>query len=244
MRYRSSTPAWLMAAATAVVLAACGDDLTRPDGALDLAEAEALMESAALPSLGRLAERAAAADPGQRATLLRARETWSAGLSDGRRDGLPQRRASAREVAPALARLLPADEWIPLREGLDGWVAAVELSLRHLSLPAVDDRLRDARAHLSRTDTATRHDARVYHLLMALAELVETTPRYVARTLVEDAAGALARAEARARDDTQSPGGLERARRLSMWAARALEEGDHFRAIQRAYYAIQLVETP
>jgi acyl-CoA reductase-like NAD-dependent aldehyde dehydrogenase len=70
---------------------------------------------------------------------------------------------------------------------------------------------------------------------------VETTPGYVSRTLVRDAETAVHRAEARL-DGAPAPPALERARRLADWAARATEEQDHLRAIQRAYYAIQLVE--
>ena len=86
-----------------------------------------------------------------------------------------------------------------------------------------------------------------------MSELVETTPRWVARRLVEEAHGAVERAEAEhetalgAGDAPERPLSkrtLERALRLKDWAEVAVVEGEYLLAIQRAYYAIQLVEGP
>jgi hypothetical protein len=232
----------LATAALAALLSGCGDDPIRPEGLLDIAEAEALLRSAqALPTVGELAERAALADPDQRAVLLRAQELWAAGTAGDHGRGLAQRRLGARYAAPVLARTLAPDEWAVVRSGLEQWIIAAEGMVRHLVLPPVEERLRSARDQLVRADAATSPEARVYHLLLTLSDLVETTPGYVSRTLVRDAETAVHRAEARL-DGAPAPPALERARRLADWAARATEEQDHLRAIQRAYYAIQLVE--
>jgi hypothetical protein len=232
----------LATAAMAALLSACGDDPIRPEGLLDIAEAEALLRSArALPTVGELAERAVLVDPDQRAALLHAQELWAAGTAADHGRGLAQRRLGARYAAPVLARTLAPDEWAGVRAGLEHWILAAEGMLHHLALPPVDERLRSARDQLRRADAATVPESRVYHLLLTLSDLVETTPGYVSRTLVREADAAVVRAEARL-DGDPAPPALVRARRLADWAAKAEAEQDHLRAIQRAYYAIQLVE--
>ena len=229
------------AVALTVALSACGDEVTDPDGVLASAEAEAVMRSAgALPALPELLDRVDPATTQERATLYRARELWAAGaaLDDAR--GGARRRLAARYAAPILADALSEEEWADVRTRIDDWHATAEGMLRHIAMPAVDGRLQAARRQLDRATASPSPRARAYHLLLAASELVETTPRFVARALTAEAEAALRRVEAAA--PAPSAAALERAHRLKDWAVQAVEEEDYLLAIQRAYYAIQLVE--
>jgi hypothetical protein len=231
-------PIVLSSAALAALLAACGDDPVGPGAFFEFVEADAVVRSAAaLPSLGEIIDRAPASDPSDRATLVLARQLWALGAASD--SGGARREEAISYSAPALTGLLPEEEWGPLLLRTDAWIETAQTMLHHLSLPAIEQRIATARQHVVLADAATPGAARVYHLLMALSDLVETTPAYVARGLVADAAVAVRRAEGAGVVDAAA---LGRARRLAQWAARAHEEGDHVRAIQRAYYAIQLVE--
>jgi hypothetical protein len=234
----------LVTAALAAVVLACGDDPMSPDELFEFVEADAVTRSAAaLPSLGELAIRTPGDHPNHRATLVLAQQLWAAGAAPGSRGGAAPRRAAVAYASPVLAELVPHDEWLAIRLRTDEWMRTAETMLRHLTLPDVERRIASARGHLERADDATVDEERVYNVLMALSDLVETTPRFVARGLVADAAAAVKSAEAA--NAAGTPGtaleALERAKRLAEWAARAADEEDHVRAIQRAYYAIQLV---
>lgn len=240
-----------IAAALAAVLTACGDDVTDPDSGFASAEAEAVMRSAgALPSLPDLVDLVAPGTPEQQAMLYRARELWDAGVASDRARGDARRRLAAGYAAPILAATLPDDALHDARSRIEDWHGVAEGMLQHVTLPAVEERLRSARRALGRADAAADSRVRVYNTLLAISELVETTPRFVARSLAADADAAVRRAEARGTGEAGSPAGdeaptsdaLERARRLTDWAARAVEEGEYLLAIQRAYYAIQLAE--
>ncbi len=206
---------------------------------LDAEEAEAVLRSAeALPLLPRLMDTVERSGDHDYAVLIRARELWDAGSVDDMRSPI-RRRLAVSYALPVLLQEMPAEAWPAARTRVDEWVERVEEMLQHLTLPDVESRVRAAEGHLARSDRAGSERNRVYHLLLASSELAETTPRWVARTLAADAAAAVARA--------QEEGGLseqvmERAVRLKNWSARAVEEGDYVRAIQRAYYALQLVE--
>jgi hypothetical protein len=235
-------PRMIGAVVLLAAFAACGDDPTRPHELFEFVEADAVRSSAAaLPSLAEIARRTPSSDPSHRAALVLAQQLWASGAGGETLRGAAQRRAAAAYAAPVLADLVSDDDWEAARLRADGWMASAAGMLRHLSLPAVEARLASAREHLDRSDAATLGEARVYHFLLALSDLVETTPRFVARSLVDDAAAAVARAR-RGEAGTVGSAALERASRLADWAARALDEEDHVRAIQRAYYAIQLVE--
>lgn len=218
---------------------ACGDDLTDPAALMDAEEAEAVLQSAeALPLLPRFLEAVEPSGARDRAVLQRSRELWDSG--SGMDAGSPIRRRLAVGYAlPVLLDRVPEEEWLAARERTDAWVVRVNDMLQQLSLPGVESKLRAAERLLARADQVTNPRGRAYYLLLAGVELVETTPRYVARTLAAeaDAAVALAREQGLRSGDT-----LDRAERLKNWSARAVEEGDYLRAIQRAYYALQLVE--
>lgn len=231
----------------AVVLAGlygCGDDVTDPDAFVESAEAEAVMQSAReLPALPDLMERAGSATDRERAVFQRARELWAGGMIGDARDD-SRRRLAVRYALPALVEAVPAEEWSAAREGVDRWVATAESLLDRLSLPHVEVRIARARSYLDRSDAVVADERRrSYYLLLAMSELVETTPRFVARDLVR-AAGAALQARTAGTDGEEQSRVVERALRLKDWAEQAVAEGDYLLAIQRAYYAKQLVEEP
>lgn len=221
----------------------CGDDVTDPDAFLESAEAEAIMRSARdLPMLPDLIDRAATGSDRDRAVAVRARELWAAGVGhDPRADA--RRRLAVSYALPVLAESVAEEDWTAAREDMDHWIVTVESMLQHLAMPRVEARIGAARRYLARSDAAASDTRRrTHYLLLAMSELLETTPRFVARSLVEDATAALERYAAA--DDPGSTRVMERAVRLKDWAERAVVEGDYLLAIQRAYYAIQLVEGP
>jgi hypothetical protein len=206
---------------------------------LDTDEAEAILRSAdQLPLLPAVLETVESPGPRGRAILSRARELWDAGSGIGAQS-LIRRRLAVGYALPVLLEDVPPEHWNGAREQIEAWVVQVDGMLAHLYLPRVESSLRAAQAHLARADGAASDRSRVYYLMMAGAELVETTPRYVARDLTAEAEAAVDRAKDQA---LHGPETLKRAERLKNWASRAVEEGDYLRAIQRAYYALQLVE--
>ncbi len=232
----------LALAALAMLFAACGDDPTRPDILAELLEAEAIDRSAAaLPGMAELLNTASAAGLENRARMIQIRELWTRGTNSLDGHGADHRRGAAALAVPLLAAGVPEEDWRVVRSRLEDWLSTADRMLLHLELPTVRERLADARRQLDRADAATSNEERVYHTVLAVSELVETTPRYVARTLVADAKSAVARAESAAEAGLHLRL-LTRARRLADRAGRAMDEEDHMRAIQRAYYAIQLVE--
>jgi hypothetical protein len=223
-----------------LMVAGCGDEVTDPDGLIQSAEAEAVARSAgALPSLVSLMEATEPTDDRSRATLFRARELWDAGTAVDDPRGAARRRLAVGYALPVLLEQIPEPEWVDARGRVDDWVATASSMLQHLSIPGVEERLDAATRHLERSDAAYSDRSRVYHLLLASSELVETTPRFVARTLVADAQAQVQ--EAGVREPRLPDRVMERAERLKDWAVQAVEEGEYLLAIQRAYYAIQLV---
>lgn len=229
----------VVVAALSGLLTACGDDLTGTDDLLDSAEAEAVLRSAAaLPALPSVITRAG--DPptaAGRASLFRAQELWAAGTATADSRGRADRRLAVRYAAPTLAASLDSPAWDDVQAGMEDWIHTAESMLQHLRIGGVDAHLASARGYIGQADDARQPTDRARLLLLAGSELVETTPRFVARRLATEAEAAVA-------VDTGTVGqaDLERARRLADWAARAVEEGEYLLAAQRAYYAIQLVE--
>lgn len=218
----------------------CDDEVTDLDAFVESAEAQAILESArALPLLPNLIEVAAPGTSRDEAVLVRARELWAAGSDVGRRAD-EQRRLAVGYALPVLVTSVPAAQWAEVRAGAEAWIATGEGMLRHLSLPRLEERVAAARGYLQQSDAARGDDRREkYYLLLATSELMATTPRYLARAMVRDADGALARASTQGGGDDRA---VERATRLKGWAEQAVAEGDYLLAIQRAYYAMQLVE--
>lgn len=218
----------------------CGDEVTDPDAFLESAEAEAVMQSAAaLPMLPELADAATPATPRDRAALVRARELWAAGSVDHDR-AEARRRLAIVYARPVLEAALGDEDWTAARDRMDDWILTVEGMLEHLALPDVRDRITAARRALNRADASAGDTGRrTHHLMLAMSELVETTPRFVALRLVTRAREAVA-AHSAGTDGTDRT--MERAVRLKDWAEQAVQEGEYLLAIQRAYYATQLVE--
>ena len=223
-----------------VALSACGDEVTDPDGLIQSAEAEAVTRSAqALPSLAGLMDGLEPEDDRNRATLFRARELWDAGTAVDDPRGSARRRLAVGYALPVLMEMIAEPEWVDARDRLDDWVATASSMLQHLSIPSVENHLDAAVRHLERSDAAYSERSRVYHLLLASSELVETTPGYVARIMTAEAQTAVQ--AAREREPRPKERVLDRAERLKDWAVLAVEEGEYLLAIQRAYYATQLV---
>ena len=235
-----------MTLATTCALAACGDDVTSPDGLIDSAEAEAVLRSAdALPLLPSYLESADSVGERARLTLVRARELWDAGTAVDDARGAAWRRRAIGYALPMLVETVPSNGWGEARESLANWIATATEMLSQLSMPDVEARIEAAMRELVRADRATTDRTRAYHLLLAGSELVETTPRFVARSMARDADAAVRRARGKSEGAARAgfpEATLERAERLKDWSARAVETGDYLLAIQRAYYAIQLVE--
>ena len=242
MRHFARLPKALALAAVAVLAASCGDQVTDPQAFLDSAEAEAVLRSAlALPALPTVIDRAGDPDAGaDRLALYRAQELWAAGLAGDDPRSRASRRLAIRYATPALSAALEPADLDRIEQELRLWGETAGSMLRHIDLPRVEARLAGARVQLDRAAAARDRGARVLGLLLAGSELVETTPRFVARAMVADADRAVGRAVAAAADPEDPV--LARAVRLKDWAARAVEEGDDLLAIQRAYYAMQLVE--
>lgn len=232
----------MMLALPLVALGACGDDITNPDGLMASAEAEAVMRSAeALPLLPQFLDLGSDAPARQLAMLHRARELWDAGTAADDPRAAARRRLAVGYALPVLLEVVPAEDWTETRERVDDWMITASAMLRHLSIPEVEARIRAAALQLERSDAARSERSRAYYLLLAGSELVETTPRFVARTMVRDARAAVSAA---ASEDAApvADATLRRAERMKDWSATAVEEGEYLLAIQRAYYAIQLVE--
>ncbi|MFO7894953.1 MAG: hypothetical protein R6U63_14670 [Longimicrobiales bacterium] len=242
MRYGLSFPTLLILVLAGV--AGCDDDVTDPDAFLESAEAEAVMESARqLPMLPDLLAEASPGNVRERAILLRAQELWAAGaLTDGRADS--RRRLAVGYALPVLVGSVPEEEWSAARDGMEEWMVTVERMLQQLRLPDVQERIVAARRYLARSEASAGEDRRRrYYLLLAMSELVETTPRFVAVKLVEEASRAVSRRGPPGEGATRATErALERAERLKDWAEQAVTEGEYLLAIQRAYYAVHLVE--
>ena len=224
-----------------VGLYGCGDDVTDPDAFLESAEAEAIMQSAReLPVLPALVAQADPDRESDRAILLRANELWVSGtMIDPRSEA--RRRLAVSYALPVLVESLTAEQWAAARADLDAWVVTLEGMVQHLAMPEVRERAAAARRYLERSASAGNERRAAYYLLLSTSELVETTPGFVARRLVDRATTELTSYDA-THEGAEADRAMERARRLKDWAEQAVAEGEYLLAIQRAYYAIQLVE--
>ncbi len=228
----------------------CGDEVTDPDAFLESEEAEAVMQSAdQLPLLPTLLAEANPESGRDEAVLVRAQELWAAGSVDDERASA-RRRLAVRYALPVLTESLTDEQWATARQGVEEWLGTVEALMQRLALPGVEDRAVGARRYLAWSEERDTDQTRSrYFLLLAMSDLVETTPRYVALRLVREARSAVEGARGAGSDSTGTTSSrqvpertLARAERLKDWADRAVAEEDYLLAIQRAYYAIQLVE--
>lgn len=233
---------------------ACDDAVTEPDGFVLAEEAEAVLRSAAeLPTLPDIIQRTAPVDGARdrsRMVLDRAQELWMAAAADGNPVMAARRRRSAIAMAsPYLAERTDRQDLDGIQQELRGWVNLASGMLRHLDLPEVETALDDAVQYLARADVAAArgdHATAVWFTLTAESRLLDTTPRVVARRLADQVAAMLRTERERSPDhdgaavpDDET---MLRAERLVAGARQALDEEDYLRAIQRAYYARQLLE--
>lgn len=218
-------------------LAACHDDPSDPLAALVSAEtAPAVAVPVDLPSLGELAQRA-----GVRDELKPVLDGWVAGWEDDNPDlGRAARDEAIRLAAPVLHDELGAGgvatTLAPLFQvGRDlGEIADVPADL----VP----RLQEVRSFVDDTRVALdegRYDRALTLGLQAADRIRALGPRAVARTLISRADRALIRADVMEGFD---PVSRSRGERLLSGARRAMEEGQLDLAIQRGYYAVQVLE--
>lgn len=239
---------WALAAALLLpFVAACEDEVTEPDAIVLAEEAEAVLRSAAeLPTLPDLIQRqpptGVAASDRSRLVLARAEEIWlEAAIEDDPGRAARRRRSAIALALPHLTERVEGTELKVIQDGLRGWMGMATGMLRHLDLPEVEEALDDAARYLARADVAAArgdHGTAVWLTLSAESRLLDTTPRVVARRLTRQAAAMLKTDPGDPLDDDVAI----RTERLVAGAQQGLEEEDYLRAIQRAYYALQLLE--
>jgi hypothetical protein len=244
---------WFGAAVLAAIalpyLTACEDTVTDPEEVMMASEAAAVLRSAAdLPTLpdivgGVLADSAGLPDS-VRYALHSADELWARAAAEN--DLVRAARWRGRAVsmsAPYVAPHLDGARLVDLRHRLRSWIDTASGMLKHFRLPEVEQALDDAASLLARSEVAEvrgAHETAVWLALSAQSRLVDSTPRVVARRMSDMAATRYRQDEARgwtADDRTR-----QRVERLVSGAREALDREDYLRAIQRAYYATQLLE--
>ena len=227
----------VVAGVVLVGLGACQDDPSDPLAALVSAEtAPAVAVPVDLPSLAELAQRA-----GVREELRPVLDAWVAGWEDENPDlGRAARDEAIRLAAPALHDELGAG-------GVATTLAPLFQVGRDLGeIPDVPadlvPRLQEVRSFVDDTRAALdegRFDRALTLGLQASDRIRALGPRAVARTLISRADRAIIRAQVM---DGFDPVALSRGERLLSGARRALEEGQLDLAIQRGYYAVQVLE--
>lgn len=218
-------------------LVGCRDASSDPFAALVTAETvPAIAVPVDLPSLGGLSTRDEVRD--ELAPVLAA---WLGGWANpdaalgraARDEAIRQATPALREalgaggVARTLAPLFEAEADLVRIEGVPTDLVAPITEIRSL--------LTDTRAALE----AGRAERALTVGLQASDRIRELGPRAVARALIGRADRALVRGQVTDAVDARS---LARGERLLAGARRALDEGDEDLAIQRAYYAAQLLE--
>jgi hypothetical protein len=218
-------------------LAACRDAPSDPLASLvSLETAPAVAVPVELPSLAELAMRADVRDE-----LEPVLEAWVMGWEAEDDDlGRGARDEAIRQAIPALRDALGsggvASTLQPLFEvGRDlGQIEDVPTDLAP-RLEEVRSLIEDTRVALEER----RFDRALETGLLASDRIRALGPRAVARTLISRADQALMRATV---GETLDPRSMSRGERLLSGARRALDEGDVDLAIQRGYYAVQVLE--
>lgn len=214
----------------AVSLAACHDSPLDPLAAVTTVETvPALTVSHPIPSLAELAARVPGA--GELAGPVAAWErSWA------QEDGEAVRAGVRVEAAPVLYEVLGETAARSALTSLD-WLASGEAGIDELPV-SLEGPLREALLLRERGERALAVGKGEEALVWALAagdRVRSVTSQAVAQRMVRRGETLLARHEAAAGD-------LERATHLMNGARRALAEGDHSMAIQRAFYACQVLE--
>lgn len=252
----------------ALVAAGCADAPTEPGALLVAKETRAALQvSESLPTLPGLMARAqagAAAAAGSEApgtpaaedvALERAFGLWlDAQALDARAsepagdDGLAADAYAA--AAPVLAARLGAAGLRAAQEDARGWVSLARPLVSAWERPGLRAALEEGEALLAGSEehlAAGDSVAAVRALLHAADRLHETTPWAVSGVLLGESEAELRRLGAGAIDPSPPPSDavavrLARVQRLLHGARAAREEGDYPLAIQRAYYARQLLD--
>lgn len=227
----------MLAGAVLLGLVGCQDDPSDPLAALVASETvPAVAVPVELPTLADLAQRA-----GVREELGPVLDGWVAGWEDENEQlGTAARDEAIRLAAPTLHDALGpggvASTLSPLfRVGQDlGDLPDVPADLAP-RLEEIWSLIDDTRAALDEG----RFDRAMTTGLQASDRIRALGPRAVARTLIARADRSMMRAEV---VDGFDPVALSRGERLLTGARRAMEEGDFDLAIQRGYYAVQLLE--
>ncbi len=239
----------LLATIALPLLSGCEDTVTDPEEVMVASEAAAVLRSAAdLPTLpdviGNVLADSASVPASVRYTLHSADELWARAAAEN--DLVRAARWRDRAVslaAPHLTASLDSARLTALRHQLRGWIDVASGMLKHFRLPEVEQALDDAAGLLARSEVAEvrgEHAAAVWLALSAQSRLVDSTPRVVARRM-SDMALERYRAD-EARGVTLDERTQQRVERLVSGAREALDRQDYLRAIQRAYYANQLLE--
>lgn len=232
----------------------CGDSPTEPGAFLVARETQAaLAVSEALPTLPRLAERSGAYrtnDPAAEPDLAQAVLLWLDAQAAAPEDALVLQAAARGLAAGPLAASLSTAALDSALSDLHRWI--------ELATPLA---ARDERLGLTETlaggrilaEEAARRAARgdrkgaVRAVLSAADRLQDTTPGAVARRLIRDVDTRLALRGIEVMERRPDPADeravqLGRLRRLLDGARAAAAAGEYPLAIQRAYYAGQLLE--
>lgn len=220
----------LLTGALLAVSAACHDSPLDPLAQVTTVETvPALTVSHPIPSLGELAARV----PGAR-ELEGPVGAWEASWQD--EEGEVARTAARAEAVPVLYGVLGESAARSALAGL-GWLAVGESGLDDLPV-SLEGPLREALLLRERGERALAAGKGEEALLWALAagdRVRSVTSESVARRMVRRGEDLLARQPGAAVD-------MERATHLVNGARRALAEGNPSLAIQRAYYACQVLE--
>jgi len=243
-RRRLATPLSGVACALAILLSgACRDSPTDPVALMvDEETRQALSGESGLPSLTSVGERAREGDPGISAARLdRWSGAWQASWLAAPDEGARARSRIYERAAGPLARALGAEG---VRETVDG-TGRVVATVWGADLSGLPERYRErtrrARARIvaAREALEEGRDAEALRGALEAGDLLRAvSPRIVARSMVERAE------EARRRIpeiSTYSKREKERIARLVRNARHALETGEPGLAIQRAFYACQLL---
>lgn len=262
----SRTRLWTLritvAGAACAAASACGDAPMGPTASWVATEtAAALRMAGEPPTLGRIV---ASMDAGAKSARSAAESSGSANVAGGPRAlnealGLwreasrsddPVRARALREeayriAAPRLARSMGAPRLEAMRTRMAEWIDAAE-RLPVASELGVTPVLEEARGWLKRSREAEREgdqEAAIIGILRA-ADLLETlTPHAVADRLIESAQAARTAYPDPPESGKRESAVIRRAERLLQGARAARARGEPVRAIQRAYYALRLLES-
>jgi|GEM_PF-1771405 len=189
---------------------------------------------AELPSLPDLAARA-----GVTPEMRRAVDLWEASWTADPAEGPGLRSEAYRSAAPELARVLGPTEATRMSTALEAAVAAISSVGSISSDPRISTEVRRARQLRGRVDRALE-DGDIATALVHGMEASDALRRFSPSQAVE-AYLAKARTALAVAGDSLSEADRDRATRLLEGAESAVAQRDWPRAVQRAYYASQLL---